>query len=38
MPTFGLVGGLTVLASLYDAYKEWARVSPAPALHGAGSA
>jgi hypothetical protein len=37
MPIFGLVGGITVLASLYDAYKEWARVSPAPALHSAGS-
>jgi hypothetical protein len=38
MPIFGLVGGIMVLASLYDVYKEWARVSPAPALHGAGSA
>ena len=38
MPIFGLVGGLMVLASLYDVYKEWARVSPAPALHGAGPA
>ncbi len=38
MPIFGLVGGMTVLATLYDAYTEWARVSPAPALQGAGSA
>jgi hypothetical protein len=38
MPIFGLAGGIMVLASLYDAYKEWARVSPAPALHGASSA
>ena len=38
MPIFGLVGGLTQLASLYTAYKEWARVTPEPALHGAGSA
>ena len=38
LPIFGLVGGITVLASLYDGYKEWARVSPAPALHCAGSA
>ena len=38
MPIFGLVGGLTQLASLYAAYKEWGRVTPAPALHGAGSA
>lgn len=38
MPIFGMVGGLMELASLYDAYKEWARVTPAPALHGAGCA
>jgi MFS family permease len=38
MPIFGLAGGLMVLASLYDVYKEWARVSPAPALHGTGTA
>lgn len=38
MPIFGLVGGFMVLTSLYAIYKEWARVTPAPALHGAGSA
>lgn len=32
MPIFGLVGGFMVLVSLYDFYKEWARVTPAPAL------
>lgn len=32
MPIFGLVGGFMVLVSLYDVYKEWARVTPAPAL------
>jgi hypothetical protein len=37
MPIFGLVGGFTQLAVLYAAYKEWARVTPAPALQGAGA-
>lgn len=32
MPIFGLAGGFRVLVSLYDVYKEWARVTPAPAL------
>lgn len=38
MPIFGLVGSLMVLISLYDLYREWARVTPAPALAGASSA
>jgi hypothetical protein len=38
MPIFGLVGGLMQLAVLYTAYKEWGRVTPAPALQGAGAA
>jgi hypothetical protein len=38
MPIFGAVGGLMVVATLYDLYKEWARVTSAPAFHGAGSA
>lgn len=37
MPIFGLVGGLMVLWSLYDAYREWARINPAPALGSASS-
>ena len=32
MPIFALVGGITLLWALYDAYREWARVSPAPRL------
>lgn len=32
MPIFGAVGALLVLCALYDAYREWWRVSPAPAL------
>jgi hypothetical protein len=35
MPIFGLVGGVMMLAALYGGYKEWARVTPAPALRGA---
>jgi hypothetical protein len=31
MPIFGLVGAITVLSALYQAYREWARVEPAPA-------
>lgn len=31
-PIFGAVGALLVLCALYDGYREWARVSPAPAL------
>jgi hypothetical protein len=38
MPWFGFAGALTILASLYDVYTEWARVTPAPALQGAASA
>ncbi len=32
MPIFGAVGAMLVLCALYDAYREWWRVSPAPAL------
>lgn len=35
MPWFGFAGGITLLASLYDVWTEWARVQPAPALRGA---
>lgn len=35
MPILALVGALTVLSALYEAYREWARVDPAPAA-GAG--
>lgn len=38
MPVFGAVGAMTVLLSLYDIYREWARVSPAPTLDGAAAA
>lgn len=31
MPIFGAVGAMTLLLTLYAAYTEWARVSPAPA-------
>lgn len=31
MPIFGLVGAITVLSALYQAYREWVRVDPAPA-------
>lgn len=31
MPIFGLVGACTVLFALYDAYREWSRIRPAPA-------
>ncbi|HZW07444.1 MAG TPA: hypothetical protein VFF65_09990 [Phycisphaerales bacterium] len=31
-PIFGAVGAMLVLCALYDAYREWWRVSPAPAL------
>jgi hypothetical protein len=31
MPIFGAVGALLVLSAFYDAYREWARISPAPA-------
>ena len=34
MPWLGLVGVFVVLTTLYEAYKEWARISPAPALEG----
>ncbi|MCW5755063.1 MAG: hypothetical protein KIT24_10195 [Phycisphaeraceae bacterium] len=32
MPIFGAVGAMLVLCALYDAYREWSRVRPAPAL------
>jgi hypothetical protein len=32
MPIYGAVGAMLVLCALYDAYREWSRVSPAPAL------
>ncbi len=32
MPIFAAVGALLVLCALYDAYREWWRVSPAPTL------
>lgn len=32
IPIFGAVGALLVLCALYDAYRQWWRVSPAPAL------
>lgn len=32
MPTFALVGALIVLCAMYDAYREWSRIRPAPAL------
>lgn len=31
MPIFGAVGAMLVLCAFYDAYREWARISPAPA-------
>ncbi|HYD00242.1 MAG TPA: hypothetical protein VEB22_03370 [Phycisphaerales bacterium] len=31
-PIFSAVGAMLVLCALYDAYREWWRVSPAPAL------
>lgn len=31
LPILGLVGGLMVVASMYEIYREWARVTPAPA-------
>jgi hypothetical protein len=31
-PIFGATGAMLVLCALYDAYREWWRVSPAPAL------
>ena len=37
MPIFGVIGALTMLGALYDAYTEWARVNPAPTLQGARS-
>ncbi|HYF16029.1 MAG TPA: hypothetical protein VD971_13245 [Phycisphaerales bacterium] len=36
MPIFGAVGAMLVLCALYDAYREWWRVSPAPALENRG--
>jgi hypothetical protein len=32
MPIFGAIGGGLVLMALYEAYQEWARIRPAPAL------
>jgi hypothetical protein len=32
MPIFGAVGAMLVLSAFYDAYREWARINPAPAL------
>jgi len=34
-PIFGLVGAMLVLVALYDGYREWARIRPAPALREA---
>lgn len=31
-PIFGLVGALALLSAFYGMYKEWARITPAPAL------
>jgi len=31
-PIFGLVGAFTLLCAFYDMYREWARITPAPAL------
>lgn len=31
-PVFGLVGAFVLLCAFYDIYREWARISPAPAL------
>lgn len=31
-PIFGLVGGVALLSAFYGMYKEWARITPAPAL------
>jgi len=31
MPIFGAVGAMLVLCAFYEAYSEWARISPAPA-------
>lgn len=31
MPMFGLVGGITVLTTLFEAWREWSRIEPAPA-------
>jgi hypothetical protein len=35
---FRLAGGITLLSALYELYREWARVRPAPALPGVRSA
>ena len=32
MPIFCAVGAMLVLSAFYDAYREWARINPAPAL------
>lgn len=32
MPIFCSVGAMLVLSAFYDAYREWARINPAPAL------
>lgn len=34
-PIFALVGAMLVLAALYEGYREWARIRPAPALREA---
>ena len=33
MPIFGLVGAFMILCAIYELYREWTRISPAPALH-----
>lgn len=35
MPIFGLVGAITVLGALYQGYREWVRVDPAPSVRRA---
>ncbi len=32
MPIFCAVGAILVLSAFYDAYRQWARINPAPAL------
>ena len=32
MPWFGFAGAITILGSLYDLYREWVRVDPAPVV------
>jgi hypothetical protein len=38
MPIFGLVGAITILSALYEAWREWSRIRPAPALDAAHTA